>query len=206
MAALANIPQSRIADPDSGMVSREWLQFFLNPSVQTLTVVNGATVTSAIGVSSGGTGTATVPTAGQLLVGDGAGAYTVSSVIPTAALPAFTGDVSSSGATLTLATVNGTPGAYGSGSSVASFTVNAKGLITTAASTPITGAASMTVVGAFGCNSKTAQTAVSSGAAVVGTASTNVAPFGYATAGQADRIVALINTIQAALIANGILT
>lgn len=66
-------------------------------------------------------------------------------------------------------------------------------------------AASLVAVGGFGCNSKAAQTSAAIGAAVVGTAATNAAPWGYATQAQADDIVARINTIRAALIANGIL-
>jgi hypothetical protein len=208
MAVLANIPQSRIADPDSGMVSREWLQYFLNPQVQSIVISNGVVVSGGVGVTSGGTGLTTAPASGQFLVGDGLGGYTLVSTIPTSALPAFTGDASSTAGTtiLTLATVNAGAGSYGAATSVATYTVNAKGLITSSATVPITGAASMTVVGGFGCNTKAAQTAVASGASVVTTAATNVAPFGYVTQAQADRIVTLLNTVQAALIANGILS
>jgi hypothetical protein len=66
-------------------------------------------------------------------------------------------------------------------------------------------AATLTAVGGFGCNSKAAQTAAAIGAAVVTTAATNAAPYGYATQAQADDIVTRLNTIRAALIANGIL-
>ena len=66
-------------------------------------------------------------------------------------------------------------------------------------------ASSLTAVGGFGCNSKSAQTAAAVGAAVVGTAATNAAPWGYATQAQADDIVTRLNTIRAALVANGIL-
>jgi hypothetical protein len=66
-------------------------------------------------------------------------------------------------------------------------------------------ASSLTAVGGFGCNTKLAQTAATIGAAVVATAATNVVPYGYATQAQADDIVTRINTIRAALIANGIL-
>jgi hypothetical protein len=66
-------------------------------------------------------------------------------------------------------------------------------------------AASLVAVGGFGCNSKAAQTSAAIGAAVVGTAATNAAPWGYATQAQADDIVTRLNTIRSALIANGIL-
>jgi hypothetical protein len=65
---------------------------------------------------------------------------------------------------------------------------------------------SLTAANGFGCNGKTAQTEATIGAAVVTTAATNAAPYGYATAAQADDIVTRINTIRAALIANGILS
>lgn len=61
-------------------------------------------------------------------------------------------------------------------------------------------------VGAFGCNSKAVQTAFASGGSVVTTGATNAAPFGYTTAAQANAIVTLLNNIQAALVANGILS
>ena len=202
VTALANIPQSRIADPITGMITREWLQYFLNPQVQQISVAGGVAVTS------GGTGLSSVPGAGQILVGTGTG-YSLVSILPATAFPALTGDITTVAGSLTttLATVNGTPGAFGSGTQVASYTVNGKGLVTASANTSITGApGAFTAVGAFGCNTKAAQAAVASGASVVTTASTNAAPFGYVTAAQADRIVVLLNTIQVALIANGILS
>lgn len=70
-------------------------------------------------------------------------------------------------------------------------------------SSSITGGSLVATTG-FGCNSKTAQTAVTVNAAVVATAATNVAPFGYVTAAQADNLVTLLNQIRAALVSNGI--
>lgn len=49
----------------------------------------------------------------------------------------------------------------------------------------------------------TAQRAGAAQAAVAGTASTNVTPFGYTTAAQADGIVTLLNEIRTALVAKG---
>lgn len=69
----------------------------------------------------------------------------------------------------------------------------------------ITTTTTATIGTGFGCNGKTAQTAAAVGAAVVSTVATNVVPYGYATQAQADDIVTRINTIRAALIANGIL-
>lgn len=42
-------------------------------------------------------------------------------------------------------------------------------------------------------------------AAVVTTAATNVTPFGYATAAQADAIVALVNELRAAVVEKGLI-
>jgi hypothetical protein len=71
--------------------------------------------------------------------------------------------------------------------------------------TSLTVGTTATVTGGFGCNSKTAQAAAAVGAAVVNTAATNAAPWGYATQAQADDIVTRLNTIRAALVSNGIL-
>ena len=187
----AVIPQTKFLD-DTGLPSRTWRQFLLNPFAGTLAtygvVYSGPAALAAISLTNG-----------QIIVGQ-------TSTAPLA--KTLSGDATLNAAgVLTFATVNAGPASYGSGTTVATYTVNAKGLITASASVAITGApGAFTAVGAFGCNSKTAQAAAASGAAVVATGSTNAAPFGYTTAGQADRIVALLNTIQAALIANGILS
>lgn len=64
----------------------------------------------------------------------------------------------------------------------------------------------VTVTGNFGCNGKPSQGAVASGGAVSGTGATNVSPYGFSTAAQANDIITKLNTIQAALIANGIMS
>lgn len=76
---------------------------------------------------------------------------------------------------------------------------------TTLAFTGAVSGDSLTATNGFGCNGQSAQTAVSIGAAVVGTAATNITPYGYATQAQADDIVTRLNTIRAALVSNGIL-
>ena len=58
----------------------------------------------------------------------------------------------------------------------------------------------------FGCNGASAQTAYASGGSVVTTGATNVAPYGYTTAAQANAIITLLNNIRAALVANGIMS
>lgn len=55
----------------------------------------------------------------------------------------------------------------------------------------------------FACNGKTAQTAYASGGFVVTTGSTNVAPYGFTTAAQADDIVTKLNNVITALENNG---
>ena len=69
-------------------------------------------------------------------------------------MPAFSGDVSSSANSLalTLATVNGNVGSFGSASNVASFTVNGKGLITAASNVAIALAASQITSGSLAAN------------------------------------------------------
>lgn len=56
----------------------------------------------------------------------------------------LTGDVTTSGAAATLATVNGNVGTFGDATHVGQFTVNAKGLITAASNVVITGGGSST--------------------------------------------------------------
>lgn len=70
----------------------------------------------------------------------------------------------------------------------------------------VSGLTSLQANGPFGCNSAAAQTAYASGGAVSSTGSTNVNPYGYTTAAQADAIVTLVNNIRTALVSNGILS
>jgi len=64
-----------------------------------------------------------------------------SGTLPTARLPAHTGDVTSSAgsAALTLATVNSNTGAFGSSTSIPVVTVNAKGLVTAVSTATVAG-------------------------------------------------------------------
>lgn len=197
MVALANIPQSRIADA-SGRVTPEWLQYFLNPQVQQISIAGGVAVTS------GGTGLITVPAIGQLLVGNGVG-YTLTSTLPTSAFPALTGDITTPGGSLvtTLPTVNSTPGIFGSGTVVPVYTVNGKGLIVASANANITGSpGAFQAVGAFGCNTKAAQTSATANAAIASTAG---AAYTGTEQTMLNDLKALVNQIRAALVADGIM-
>jgi len=60
------------------------------------------------------------------------------------------------------------------------------------------------LVGIYGVT-PVAQRAGSAQAAVITTGSTNSSPYGFATAGQGDAIVALVNELRAALVAVGII-
>ena len=70
-----NFPQSEFLDPRTQRPAREWMLWLMSPSV---IQINSAT---ALGVTSGGTGLSTIPTDGQLLIGNGAG-YTLDTLTP----------------------------------------------------------------------------------------------------------------------------
>jgi len=192
-----NIPNSRFLQAD-GKPAPEWLLWLINPSVTTLAVSGGLAVTS------GGTGLTAAPPLGALLTGTGT-TYTLSTTLPASAFPALSGDVTTTAGSLstTLATVNGAPGSYGSGTTVATYTVTAKGLVTGSGSTPITGApGSFTVVTGFGCNGKAAQTSAAANAAISATAG---AAYTATEQTMLNDIKALLNQIRAALVADGIM-
>lgn len=79
------------------------------------------------------------PTVGQIGVWVTATTIQGLTTLPTAAVPAFTGDITNSAGALatTLATVNSNVGSFGSATQVGSFTVNGKGLVTAASNTSI---------------------------------------------------------------------
>lgn len=68
-----NIPYSAFLDPTTGRPSQPWLQWLMNPSVLSINL------SSAISVTSGGTGLKTIPNNGQLLIGNGTG-YTLNTL------------------------------------------------------------------------------------------------------------------------------
>lgn len=190
------VPYTQFLGED-GKPSRAWLQWLLNPQIQTINLG------TAVAVTSGGTGLATPPGLGQLLVGDGAGNYVLSAGLPPSSFPALTGDVTTLGGSLvtTIANTGVTPGSYGTGTQVGSFTVSSKGQLTAAGNTPITGAATMTVAGVFGCNGALAQSSAAVNSAVAGTAG---AVYTATEQGIINALVALVNQLRSALVANGI--
>ena len=68
-----NIPFSSFLDPVTGRPSQEWLMFLMNPTFIS------ANLSAALPVTSGGTGLTTIPTNGQLLIGNGTG-YTLNTL------------------------------------------------------------------------------------------------------------------------------
>jgi hypothetical protein len=198
MSNYLNIPFGPPVNHDTGEWMTGWFEWIQKPSF--LALESG----TALGVASGGTGTNATPGLNQFLLGDGSGNYTLSSSIPAAALPAFTGDATKTagGTVLTLATVNTNVGSWGTATAVATFTVNAKGLITAASNTNITGSAgAFTAVGAFGCNGKAAQTSAAVGTAIAGAAGV---VYTATEQGLINSLLALVNQLRAALVANGI--
>ena len=72
-------PRVNIIDPQTGYVSREWYRWFYS-----IYNVIGAG-TGIVPVSGGGTGISTIPTDGQLLIGDGSG-YRLNTLTPGTAI------------------------------------------------------------------------------------------------------------------------
>ena len=68
-----NIPYSAFLDPTTGRPSQAWLLWLMSP-----TFIN-INIGSALPVTSGGTGLTTIPTNGQLLIGNGTG-YTLNTL------------------------------------------------------------------------------------------------------------------------------
>jgi hypothetical protein len=129
MPNITQIPAPRVTflDERTSMISREWFRFLNN----LYTIVGGGT--GIIGVVNGGTGTDSVPTDGQLLIGDGTG-YVLNT------LTQGTGIGVTNGAGSVAIKINDsgvTAGTYGTASNVATIAVNLQGQLTSAVNTPI---------------------------------------------------------------------
>ena len=70
-----NIPYSPFLDPTTGRPAQEWLLWLMNPNFISFNIATPLPVTS------GGTGLSTIPTNGQLLIGNGTG-YTLNPLTP----------------------------------------------------------------------------------------------------------------------------
>ena len=135
---MANIifPQSQFLDP-TGRPAREWTQWLQNPDVQTITAftitIENLVLGTPLQVIYGGTGLATIPTNGQLLIGNGTG-YALNTLTAGAGLT-----ITNAAGSITPSITNTgvTAAAYGAASSVGTFTVNARGQLTAAATVPI---------------------------------------------------------------------
>lgn len=125
-AAPIKFPQSSLIDAQ-GRLSREWVQWFLNPQFISLTLQG------VIGVDSGGTGLGALPQDGQLLIGNGV-AYTLADLTPINGLNIINGAGSIE---IGIANTSVTPNIYGSASEVAVFSVNSRGQILSAGNLPI---------------------------------------------------------------------
>jgi len=101
------------------------------------------------------------------------GTSTISGTLPASAHPALTGDITSTAGALatTLATVNSNTGSFGSGSSIPTFTVNGKGLITAAGSASI--AAPLSGISGLGSGVATALAVAAGGVGSVLTTGAN---------------------------------
>lgn len=130
MPNITQIPAPRVPviDGDTKLMTVPWFRYFNNIN----TIVGGGTGITP--PSSGGTGTGVAPVNGQILIGNNTGAYTVAYLTPSAGL--FSTPASGS-LTVGISNSGVTAASYGSASAVATYTVNARGQLTAAATVPI---------------------------------------------------------------------
>lgn len=107
-----NIPYSQFLDATTGRPSLEWLMWLMNPSFISVNIGG------ALPVTSGGTGLTTIPTNGQLLIGNGTG-YSLNTLTPSSGIT-----VTNSAGTITVANSGVLSNIAGSGISVSSATGN----------------------------------------------------------------------------------
>jgi hypothetical protein len=131
-------PRVLLVDARTGMISREWYRFFFNQFEK----AGGGT--GIVPPDSGGTGTSVIPLAGQILIGNSSGTYTVANLTAGTGLFRTNGD---GALTVGISNTGVAAGSYGSASSVTTLTVNAQGQLTVAGNIAIAIAASQIVSG-----------------------------------------------------------
>ena len=107
-----NIPYSAFLDPTTGRPTQAWLLWLMSPSF-----IN-VNIGTALPVTSGGTGLTTIPTNGQLLIGNGTG-YTLNTLGYGAGI-----SVTNAAGTITVANTGVLSNIAGTGISVSSATGN----------------------------------------------------------------------------------
>jgi hypothetical protein len=140
MPNITQIPAPRVplTEGNAGLISTQWFRYFNN--LNTI-LGSGTGITTPV---FGGTGTNVIPTNGQLLIGNFAGAYTVAYLTANNGLFSTVGDGTLA---VGISDTGVTAGAYGSASSVTTLTVNAKGQLTVAGSVAIAIAATQITSG-----------------------------------------------------------
>ena len=164
MATTPNItqitaPRVNLIDPQTGLMSREWYRFFYN-----LYVITGDG-TGIIAVVNGGTGLGTIPTNGQLLIGNGTG-YTLNTL-------GFGAGISVTNGSGTISVAN---------TGVLSFSAGTTGLTPAAATTGAVTLAGKLVIANGGTNATATPTA---GAVAYGTGTA----YAFTAAGTAGQIL-----------------
>jgi hypothetical protein len=133
-----NIPYSAFLDTTTGRPTQAWLLWLMSPSFITTNLAN------ALGVTSGGTGITTVPSNGQLLIGNGTG-YTLNTLGYGAGI-----SVANGSGTITLANTGVLSTIASTGISVSSATGNVTITNTLPDKTVVlTGAGTTTVTGTY---------------------------------------------------------
>jgi len=107
-----NIPYAAFLDPTTGRPTQAWLLWLMSPSFIT------TNLSTALSVASGGTGLSTIPTNGQLLIGNGTG-YTLNTLGSGAGI-----SVTNGSGTITIANTGVLSNIAGTGISVSSATGN----------------------------------------------------------------------------------
>jgi len=151
-------PRVNVVDPTTGLMSRDWFRYFNNVNV----LVGGGTGVAPI--NSGGTGLSTLPTNGQLLIGNNTN-YSLNTLTAGAGLTITNGPGT---ITPAIASTTVTAASYGSATAVPTYTVNARGQLTAAANVSIAIATTQINSGALPSGVTLPATQVTTGALPVG--------------------------------------